>query len=1446
MKHFLKKKSLQGAGWISKPRIPDPKPSILREPNLAGYKILQSYSVMEIIDLISDGPIHGLVNKNGADVGVKSSSLLQSIYLNNTPVQNTSDTDLDLTANSLGLIDISSTLNTLGEIYFQKQTPTIDPDYKRFTFDYDPLFIFQQAEPNPAARSRKVTSERLLFGSIFVQGIENIDGEDWGEYSADTLKASINNNQYPLTGWEIVSTTYNDKFLTPNYMPILFTKTIGTRKIEINVSQSSLASQGLLKDYLTTLNTNLDSSSANQKYFINLAISKINNLNSIVRTKHPWPQDLVPNGTIVQTLFAAPVQYEGKLYVTVDLGTFSISSLNGKSIFTSNSDGTLSSQIDDFSFVLEGFKGFEDSITPLIIPKINANNQFTGEFYGCLVFELNYTKIMNYYGFGQVLVYGITTSGTRATYSSYINGGDIFEQNYVIGDLISYFTSVNNKLHFIKGLVQTNIAKTLKYNFSNIACEFKNGEEIQSPLNDFKYIYVDYDYNIDLIGPFKKTSGLIERIGKVDGFSAANPNLQGNVDSSIDSRSTSNQNYSQWNDQYNFEEEPVPFTHTIENANVEFVAFTLAINNLSDTIEKDENAQQNVGRKIGERRPAVLRIKVEIGTNIDGKVTPTYKKEYAIIALVEGQMLIDFGDPSLKGRGSSYDSVRDYTDGTNKASQLNEIFPLPPIDKDKNSTDVKRFIKIYKLSGETNSVLIKKEAGISKVTEIIPNKLSYPFSAIAGVKLDARAFSNVPERTYDCRLKLVKIPSNYYPLDSNNKNIDQRYISDKSTYQNNKLIYKGDWDGSFKLGWTDNPAWIIYDLLASKRYGLGAYLDESQINKWELYKIGRFCDAVDDDGYFIGVSDGIGGLEPRYSCNVLIKDATKIYDAIVSITNLFRGACYFYNSEIHFVDDRPRLPIITFTNSNVKDGVFNYSNVRKDQQYNTIEVSYLDRFDNFQSKIEYIEDEQDIRKRGVFKSKIETFGVTSRAMARRIGQHMIYQTVKENQAVEFNAGLEALLCRPGDLMIVEDDLKTRSVNQGRVLSINNAEKSVILENTYLPDEFNGKITLYVPTGHQTSDNIKQLGSLNRSRLPYFDVTGNLINSSDNILTGRYYFSEYRSSSSRSQEAFYTGLSNMGHKIFCYYNTGVGAFVFSTGLAYQDNNLYDKVITYPEINQISQVLSVGDAYKELNSGYRYVSSNVNKAGTAANISGKIKTPVIFEYNGILDSEIDTNSNQQVINYNITGYDVLDYGSKVFLDQNNININLLTSVPLGSAYRIGRNNAEDQIYKILAIKEENQNEYVVVGSKFNTGKFIEIENFSKEDFLPETYYSGPSKVGNVDVKQLGAPEILSFTTGSVNSNGFSLIANWENNPNALKYRYNVYNNVFNRNITGETLSTSLTINNISELGDWKIDLYSVGNGGSKIDSQPSKSGIFVAYYSKEFTTLTKAAVLNFTIT
>ena len=473
---------------------------------------------------------------------------------------------------------------------------------------------------------------------------------------------------------------------------------------------------------------------------------------------------------------------------------------------------------------------------------------------------------------------------------------------------------------------------------------------------------------------------------------------------------------------------------------------------------------------------------------------------------------------------------------------------------------------------------------------------------------------------------------------------------------------------------------------------------------------------------------------------------------------------------------------------------------------------------------------------------------------------MIYQTIKENQALEFVAGLEALLCRPGDLITVEDDLKTRASNFGRILYKDNNKKSLILDNQYLPDDYDNKITVYTPTGYTTSAELSDLAGLSRSRLPYFTVKTGLINSDDNILSGIYYFNKYDkfiNSQNQIVQNFplYTGKHISGHNLYCYYNTGASGFVFATGLPYQNNNLYDKVITNTGVDQISDITNITDGQDFLRTGFRYNSTLINKRGTPSGaFINKLSNDFENEYQGILPSEINTVNYPQITNYRITGYDNSvnnNYGCEVFLDKNDININLMPFIKEGSPYKIARKNAEDQIYKVLAIKEENQNEYVVVATKYNTGKFVEIENFIMEDFLPNTFYSGPTTVNNVNFQQLNAPKIKTFTTGVAGSEpnvlGFVLSGSWEPVSDTSVYRYSITNEIFQMSITGQTISTSIITNRLQNLGNWKLNVYAANDENAYyINSPTSTTGIFVAFNNPGVLQYPKAAVLNFTIT
>jgi hypothetical protein len=574
----------------------------------------------------------------------------------------------------------------------------------------------------------------------------------------------------------------------------------------------------------------------------------------------------------------------------------------------------------------------------------------------------------------------------------------------------------------------------------------------------------------------------------------------------------------------------------------------------------------------------------------------------------------------------------------------------------------------------------------------------------------------------------------------------------------------------------------------------------------------------------------------------MFKEQTKIFDAINIVAGLFRGSVFFSNSEIHFLDDRPRIPIALFTNANVKNGEFNYINNRRDQQFNTVEVAYLDRFDNYQTKIEYIQDESDIRKRGVFKTDINTLGVTSRAMARRIGQHLIFQTIKENQSLEFTAGLDSLLCRPGDLVIVEDEMKTLSSNYGRILEINPTEKSLYIDNFFETGSFTGKITVYTPTGFSTSNELEALAESYRNRVPYFDVDSNLIDSSDSILTGRYSFSGYvegysDTSDLPTQFPIYTGLNNTNKKLFCYYNTGFSGFVFATGLPFTDNNLYDKVITSIGITDISY-FETGSAA----TGFRYSSASPTKrTSPSGNISASIDTP-FNSYRGILENEISTVNNSQITTFNITGWNTgLDYGSKVFIDQNDINANLLPLIGQGGVYRIERKNASDQIYKIISIREQNQNEYSISASKYDTGKFQQIEKHITSDYLPETYSSTPLSLYKQSIEQLASPEITKFTTGTTGS-VFSLTGEWNSVPNATGYSWTVYNQNNSFFITETTPETSLEVTGLNIMGQWELNLQALGNNSTYINSEIATTGAFVAYYNTTSTPLDRSAIVN----
>ena len=331
-----------------------------------------------------------------------------------------------------------------------------------------------------------------------------------------------------------------------------------------------------------------------------------------------------------------------------------------------------------------------------------------------------------------------------------------------------------------------------------------------------------------------------------------------------------------------------------------------------------------------------------------------------------------------------------------------------------NLPSVPFIVKVERTTDDSTTQRLQNNTIWSSYTEIIDTEFAYPNTALMGVKFDSEYFSNIPTRTYDLLGLKVKVPSNY----------------DTRTRQ-----YTGMWDGTFKIDWTDNPAWVLYDVVTNKRYGLGGRLGEFGADKWALYQVAQYCDQL--------VPDGFGGQEPRFTCNVWLTEQRSAYQVINDICSIFRAMPVWNGQQLTVVMDRPADPVWTYTNANVDESGFSYTFSARKSRHNAIQVEYADKENSYEKTIEYVSDDESIRKNGLNVKKITAFGCTSRGQAHRTALWLLQTEKLETKTVTFTVGAEGLMHIPGDIIKVADTHYAGTNIGGRVLAING--KTVTLD-----------------------------------------------------------------------------------------------------------------------------------------------------------------------------------------------------------------------------------------------------------------------------------------------------------------------------------------------------------------------------------------------------------------
>ena len=324
-----------------------------------------------------------------------------------------------------------------------------------------------------------------------------------------------------------------------------------------------------------------------------------------------------------------------------------------------------------------------------------------------------------------------------------------------------------------------------------------------------------------------------------------------------------------------------------------------------------------------------------------------------------------------------------------------------------NLPSVPFIVKVERTTDDSTTQRLQNNTIWSSYTEIIDTEFTYPNTALIGVKFDSEYFSNIPTRTYDLLGLKVKVPSNY----------------DTRTRQ-----YTGMWDGTFKVDWTDNPAWVLYDVVTNKRYGLGGRLGEFGADRWALYQVAQYCDQL--------VPDGFGGQEPRFTCNVWLTEQRSAYQVINDICSIFRAMPVWNGQQLTVVMDRPADPVWTYTNANVDENGFSYTFSARKSRHNAIQVEYADKENSYEKAIEYVADDEEIRKHGLNVKKITAFGCTSRGQAHRTALWLLQTEKLETKTVTFTVGAEGLMHIPGDIIKVADTHYAGTNIGGRVLAIN--------------------------------------------------------------------------------------------------------------------------------------------------------------------------------------------------------------------------------------------------------------------------------------------------------------------------------------------------------------------------------------------------------------------------
>jgi len=326
-------------------------------------------------------------------------------------------------------------------------------------------------------------------------------------------------------------------------------------------------------------------------------------------------------------------------------------------------------------------------------------------------------------------------------------------------------------------------------------------------------------------------------------------------------------------------------------------------------------------------------------------------------------------------------------------------------------------VRVRRITPNSTSEYISDKMYVKAVTEVIDAKLRYPNTALVSLQYDAETFGgSVAKLAVDLKGVKIKVPTNYNPE-------TREYI--------------GFWDGTFKRAYSNNPAWIYYDLCTSKRYGIGERITDGMLDKWSLYRLAQYCDEL--------VPDGLGGQEPRFTCNIYLQSTEDAYSILTKLAGVFRAITYWDGDSIVCNADIPQDTYFTYTRANII-GEPDHNGTRARDRHNAVKVAWDNPANHYKTEYEFVRDEKAISEmKQVRLLELDAWGCTSRGQAQRAGLWALKSEQLETRTVTFKVGLDGHIPLPGKVIEFADPIFAGRANGGRISAISADRKSITLD-----------------------------------------------------------------------------------------------------------------------------------------------------------------------------------------------------------------------------------------------------------------------------------------------------------------------------------------------------------------------------------------------------------------